>query len=425
MQLRLAYGRSFLTIDLPDERVLAVVDIGDDLPVAEEEIINAALGKPLGAPHLERLVRRGERTTIVIPDASRRCGARVFLPLLIDLLNRKGINDRDITILFATGSHGVQSEAERQEVVGPEIYRRVCTVDHDCRQASELVHLGETVNGTPVWLHKHVVKAERLLLAGGTSHHPLTGYAGGPKLLNPGCAALETVLRCHALGIDLARGGLVDTCAPGVAVDNPIYQDIVDSTKFVQVDFALHLIVDARGRVRKACAGALAPSWEKARQLADSFYKVRVAQRVPLVIASCGGAPFDDDFVKTFRAMRNASLLVSDGGHLLLIAECRAGLGGEHFLDFFAAATPHELAKKLKLEYRSFGTTALGLRQLLRRIRVTLVGMLQPDVASAMGIRAEPSVQVAVEQALSELPSGAKMAVLPHAHFTLPVVEGG
>ncbi|MBC7186593.1 MAG: nickel-dependent lactate racemase [Calditrichaeota bacterium] len=424
MQLRLAYGRSFLTIDLPDERVLAVVDIGDDLPVAEEEIINAALSKPLGAPPLERLVRRGERTTIVIPDASRRCGARVFLPLLIDLLNRKGIHDRDITILFATGSHGTQTDAERQEVVGPEIYRRVRTIDHDCRQASELVHLGETVNGTPVWLHKYVVKAERLLLAGGTSHHPLTGYAGGPKLLNPGCAGLETVLRCHALGIDVTRGGLADTCAPGVAAGNPIYQDILDSMKFVQVDFALHLIVDAQGRVRQACAGALAPSWEKARQLADSFYKVRVAERVPLVIASCGGSPFDDDFVKTFRAMRNASLLVSDGGHLLLIAECRAGLGCEYFLDFFAV-TPHELASKLRKEYRSFGTTALGLRELLRRIRVTVVGMLEPDAGSAMGVRVQPAVQVAVEQALSELPSGAKMAVLPHAHFTLPVVEGG
>ncbi|MCR4439390.1 MAG: nickel-dependent lactate racemase [bacterium] len=425
MQLRLAYGRSSLTVELPDERVLAVVDIGDDLPAAEEDTIKAALSKPLGAPPLERLVRRGERTTIVIPDASRRCGARVFLPLLIDLLNRKGIHDRDITVLFATGSHGLQVESERQEVVGPELYRRVRTVDHDCRQLADLVRLGETVNGTPVWLHKYVVKAERLLVAGGTSHHPLTGYAGGPKLLNPGCAGLETVLRCHALGVDVTRGGLVATCAPGVAAGNPIYQDIVDSTKFVQVDFALHLIVDAHGRVRQACAGALAPSWERARQLADSFYKVPVAQRVPLVIASCGGAPFDDDFVKSFRAVRNAALLVSDGGHLLLIAECRAGLGCEHFLDFFATSTPHELASKLRQDYRSFGTTALGLRELLRRIRVTVVGMLPPAAPSAMGIRVEPSAQVAVEQALSELPPGAKLAVLPHAHFTLPVVERG
>jgi len=343
--------------------------------------------------------------------------------MLLDVLNRKGIQDQDITVLCATGSHGPQSDAAREEIVGAEVYRRVRTVDHDCRAMADLVHLGETVYGTPVWLHKYVVKAERLIIAGGTAHHPLTGYAGGPKLLNPGCAALETVLRSHALGVDETVGGLAPTCAPATAESNPIYEDIVDSVKFVQVDFALHVLIDAQGRVCQACAGGLLPSWEKARQMADALYKVPVARRAPLVIASCGGSPFDDSFVQTFRAIRNASAVVEDGGHLVLLAQCTGGVGCDHFLEFFAVQSVEDLARQLRREYRSFGTTALGLRQLLKRIRLTVVGELDPAVAEKMGVEVEPSLSQAVEKALAALPLEAQVAVLPHAQFTVPVVE--
>lgn len=423
MELRLPYGRTSLAIDLPKERVLAVVEVPEGSPAPEEAVIHAALNAPVGAPPLGRLVRRGERTTIVIPDASRRCGAHVFLPLLLETLNRRGIQDQDITVLFATGSHGPQSEAARREVLGPEVYGRVRAVDHDCWATSELVHLGQTVNGTQVWLHKYVVKAERLLIAGGGGYHPLTGYAGGPKLLNPGCASLETVFGSHSLGVDAEQGGLAATCAPGIAERNPIYQDIIDSMKFVQVDFALHVLMDAQGRVRQACAGGLLPSWAKARQLVDSLYRVPVAARAPLAIASCGGSPFDEDLVKSFRAIRNAASVVTDGGHLLLIAQCKGGIGDEHFLDFFAGQSTKELARQLRRDYRSFGTTALGVRQLLTRIRVTMVGELDPEAAARIGLRVEPSLAAAVEQAMAQLRPGARIAVLPHAHLTLPIVE--
>ncbi len=424
MELQLAYGQSALTIELPQHRVLAVVDISGESPASEEAVLRQALSAPIGSRPLARLLRRGERTTIVIPDASRRCAARVFLPCLLEILNERGIRDEDITVLFATGSHGQQTEEEHLEVVGPEVYRRVRLVDHDCQDYGQLVYVGETVSGTPVWFHKYVVKAERLLIAGGTSHHPLTGYAGGPKLLNPGCVALETVYHCHALGVDDQSGGLAAACAAGVAEGNPIYEDIIDSMKFVQVDFALHVLVDAQGRVRQACAGSLAASWARGRQMADSLYRVRVERRVPLVIASCGGSPFDDDFVKAFRAIRNASTLVRDGGHLLLFAACPRGVGARHFLEFFAVGSDQELARQLRGSYRSFGTTALGLRHLLRRLRITMVGALAPAAAAAMGVEVEPSPEQAVARALAELPQGRQIAVVPHAHFTLPAVEG-
>ncbi|MDZ7270756.1 MAG: nickel-dependent lactate racemase [candidate division KSB1 bacterium] len=424
MELHLPYGRSVFTVELPGERVLSVVGIGGEPLFSEEQILRQALARPIGSPPLSRLVRRGERTTIVVPDASRRCAAQIFLPHLLEILNGKGIQDADITVLFATGSHGRQREEDRLEVVGPEVSRRVRLVDHDCREQADLVHVGETIKGTPVWFHKLVVKAERLIVAGGTSHHPITGYAGGPKLLNPGCVALETVHRCHALGIDQEAGGLVSECAPGVAEGNPVYDDIMDSMKFVQVDFALHVIVDARGRVREACAGALAASWTKARQLADAFYRVPVEQRLPLVVASCGGSPFDDTFVQAYRAIRNASSLVSDGGHLVLFAACPRGVGAEHFLEFFAAPSQRELARQLGATYRSFGVTALGLRGVLQRIRLTVVGGLSVSAGAAMGVDVEPSPERALEQALSQLPPGGQLAVVPNAHLTVPVVEG-
>jgi hypothetical protein len=92
-------------------------------------------------------------------------------------------------------------------------------------------------------------------------------------------------------------------------------------------------------------------------------------------------------------------------------------------LEFFAVQSVEDLARQLRREYRSFGTTALGLRQLLKRIRLTVVGELDPAVAVKMGVEVEPSLSQAVEKALAALPLEAQVAVLPHAQFTLPVVE--
>jgi nickel-dependent lactate racemase len=423
MKIEMPYGNGCVEIEVPDERVLSVLEPPVKALQPAADVIDAALENPLGSSPLKEIVRKGERTTIVVPDVTRRCDAQTFLPLLLKTLSDSGIDDSDVMILFANGSHGPLTIAQQREVVGAEVYSRVETVDHDYSKTEDLVFLGDTEAGIPVALNKLVVKAERLIVAGGTSHHPFTGYAGGPKLINPGCAGIDTILKSHALGIDRAGRGSDKLCDSAIAGENPIFRDIVDSVKFVRIDFCLHLVVDTQGYVAYACAGSMQHSFATARQLADTAYKVMVPEKTELVIASCGGAPFDDDFVKTFRAIHNASRMLKDDGHLVLIAKCGQGVGHDGFLRFFEPNSPQDLADLLMNEYTPYGNTALGLRELLGRVRITVAGNLHQKDAEEMGLEAHHDLQNAIDRAVSELRQGSKLIFIPSAHFVLPICQ--
>ena len=419
MNLNLRFGRDFLNLDIPRNRLLGVFSPEHKPVRSEEEIVSVALEEPIQSPPLAKILRKGERTTIVIPDSTRRCGTKVFLTVLINTLNASGIKDSDIFILFANGSHDPQTVEQRREVVGEELLSRIVTLDHDCYNMKEMLYLGNTITGTPVFLNKNVVKAERLIVCGGVSYHHLTGYSGGPKLLNPGCAAYTTILRCHGLGVRRDTHGLNKNCNSGITRDNPIYQDIVDSTKFVQTDFNLHLLIDMNGRIIDACAGAPRESFARARKMVNEKYKVIVQKKVGLVIASCGGAPFDDDLIKSFRSLRNASKILKDNGHLILVGECVQGVGSSKFLDYYKSTTLEELTEQLLVNYRSYGNTALGLRELLQRVNVTLIGRLSSSDAQKIGIACSMNAQQVVDKAFAELSPGEQAAVIPNAHFTM------
>lgn len=423
MKLTLPYGRGHIDVEVPSRQTLGVLEAPVKATRPEEDVIRDALHSPIGSPSLKKILRKGERTTIVIPDATRRCAARMFLSVLIDLLNGVGIKDDDVFIVFANGSHGAQTEGERREVLGEELLSRVTSVDHDCDLQDEMVYLGDTVAGTPVYLNKYVVKAERLIMGGGVSHHHLTGYSGGPKLLNPGCAARQTILKCHSLGV--TKSGLHGGCDAAIARNNPIYQDILDSTKFVHIDFSLHLIIDKYMKIAGACAGAPLQSFNKARELVDAAYKVPVPQKVDLVVASCGGAPFDDDVIKAFRSINNAARILNDGGHLILFAECRQGIGSRRFFNYFEPPTLQDLAAALLEQYDSYGNTALGLRELTRRIRITIVGKLKNEDATRVGLESVEGGEDLIASAIAALPISGKFAVIPNAHFAMTHVQEG
>jgi len=84
---------------------------------------------------------------IVISDITRLCGTAEFLPIIIDELNSVGVQDADITIVVATGTHRGHTAEENEIVCGKDIVNRIKIVQHDSRKSSELVSIGVTSAG--------------------------------------------------------------------------------------------------------------------------------------------------------------------------------------------------------------------------------------------------------------------------------------
>lgn len=97
---------------------------------------------------------------------------------IVNELNRAEIPVSDICILFAQGTHRAQTPEEDIRVVG-KVASRIKLYQHDCKNKDELVHVGDTKLGTPVWINKHAVDADKVIVVDGITTHLFAGYGGG------------------------------------------------------------------------------------------------------------------------------------------------------------------------------------------------------------------------------------------------------
>ncbi len=77
------------------------------------------------------------------PRQKRRCS-----PPLLDYLRDCGVENSQITVLIAAGTHPTPSQAEIEETFGTELCRQIRIVGHDCHapdlvSVGTLKHLGE------------------------------------------------------------------------------------------------------------------------------------------------------------------------------------------------------------------------------------------------------------------------------------------
>ena len=70
---------------------------------------------------------------------------------------------------------------------------------NDARDKDSLVSVGTTSSGNEIWLNRAFVEASARLLTGFIEPHFFAGFSGGPKMVMPAVAGLETVLRNHDL----------------------------------------------------------------------------------------------------------------------------------------------------------------------------------------------------------------------------------
>ena len=111
----LKYGELEWSVDVNPARLVAVLEPNPiPLPsVTAEQAVRQALDAPIQSPPLSEQVKSGDKVCLLVPDVTRSWQSpSVYVPVMVDELNRCGIPDRDITILSATGTHRRQTREE-------------------------------------------------------------------------------------------------------------------------------------------------------------------------------------------------------------------------------------------------------------------------------------------------------------------------
>ncbi len=272
---------------------------------------------------------------IVVSDATRATGSAQIVNLLVRRIIQIGIAPQDIAIIFATGIHRPVTPDEKRELLTPFIFQRIKTIDHDAHDPSNLVVVGETRHGTRVELNQALREFTHVILTGAIGFHYFAGFTGGRKSICPGLASARTIEATHMLALDFESGGRRAGVGTGLLDGNAVHEECESIAEMINPSFGINSVVDERGRAVRVWAG----HWRSAHRAACHEYlathSVSIENKRDVVVASCGGFPYDINLIQAHKALDMAAQACNEGGTIILLAECREGFGRHDFLKWF------------------------------------------------------------------------------------------
>lgn len=423
MRVHLAYGRDGLDVDLPVARTDVVVP-HHPMPLREPlAAMREALDAPIGCAPLREVVRPGQRVAVSVCDGTRAQPRELMLRALLDHLD--GIlAPEDLTVLVATGTHRGNTESELRAMLGDEVVDQCRVVNHDARDDSTLTYLGSTEEGVPVWINSDWVEADVRVTTGFVEPHFFAGFSGGPKMVAPGLAGLETVMHLH-------NGRRIGDPAAtwGRCVGNPVHDSIRSVAALAPPALACDVLLDGSQRVTHVFAGQLFTMHEQAREVAKQVAMHEVAEAYNVVVTTNSGFPLDQNLYQAVKGMTAAERVVRQGGTIVLAAECSDGLPDHgSYAEMLGRASTVEGLVAL------FADPALAVPdqwqvqvqarvQSKARVRVFCGGLSEAEL-SAAHLEAAPDVAVAVAEALGAAGPDSRVCVLPEGPQTIPYVAG-
>jgi nickel-dependent lactate racemase len=293
-------------------------------------------------------------------------------------------------------------------------------VCHDADDGANLVHLGTTSRGTPVWANRRFLQADLRLVVGNVAPHQFQGFSGGAKGAAIGLAGRETVSRNHALM--LAPGARL-----GRYAGNPARQDVEEIGALMGVQFVLDVVLNGRKEIVYAVAGEPRAVMEAAIPPSRGVSQATVARPFDLVIASAGGHPKDLNLYQAQKALAHAALVTRDGGTVVVVAACPEGTGSRRYEAWMEGLGSYEevFARFEEEGFRVGPHKALLIARDAARVWAILVSGMAPERVRRLLLTPAATVAAALDLALPGLREGARVGILPHASSTIPYVTVG
>lgn len=421
------YGRGTKTFSLDEDRVLGEIRMPEAAPLTDiPRAVLDSIRHPIGAPPLAESVKPGDTVTFICNDPTRVANSFDFMPVLVNEMNRLGVPDANMQIVFSLGTHRLMTEEEMREGVGNEVAGRIKMYNSDCNVPEDFEYFGATSRFTPVLINRLISHSDHVILTGTIVHHYFSGYGGGRKAVLPGCAAMETVRHNHSFMMD-PHAGL------GKTTDNPVYEDQMEGVALWAAAmekrgakvFLFNAVLDAEHRFLKMFAGHYVKAHQEACKFVDAVYGVRIKQQADVVIASCGGYPKDINVYQMQKTMDNAALAVRDGGVVILLAECEEGSGSKVLEETFRRLkTPEAIEAELADHFVIGANKAYAVSRLMKRAKYILVTGLDRRLARDMLFAAAiDSVEDALREAEKYVGTDYRVLLMPTGSLTVPLLS--
>lgn len=417
-EISLPYGNSQMKFMVPDENFLEILWPNEvEYPCDETTEILHALNKPIGTKPLKKLVKPTYRVAIICDDITRPTPTDRILPIVLDQLNAAGIDDKNIFIVMALGSHRYMTNAEMEKKVGPAIMKRVAVFNSEFRDKQRMKDLGLAPGGVRIWADRRTMEADYRIGVGSIVPHPAVGWSGGGKIIYPGVTGEDTVAQFH-----LQQGR---TSWNMFGADNcPVRLNMERWVDTVGLHFIINVVCSADGRIYRCVAGHYIDAHRVGVRFAKELYGVKAKSRVDIAVVS--SHPADTDLWQAGKGIVSGDFLVKDGGTLILVTPCPEGVGPHPGFTRYAGDDRIDeaiAAEIIQGDALAMGAAATTMR-IRKRIRIAIVseGLTKDDVAEA-GFMWFATIQEALRDALAHHGSTAKVSIIPFGAEILPIID--
>ena len=314
------YGDTTRTFPVPNDWTVDVLRLADAPPLSEAALA-AAIDAPVGAGRLQEVARGARSAAIAVDDLTRPTRAERLVLALLQRLNEAGIEDRNIAVVIATGAH---READARDFVlklGSTIPGRVRVEGH--APQGDLVDTGVHLGGVPVRINRTFAEADIRIGVGAVLPHPFAGFGGGGKIVIPGLADLDVLVRTHKYALMGLSG---KTGLEG----NRFRADMEQAVRTIGLHWTLNVVVNGARDTAHVVGGDMVDAHRAAAQLASAVGRT-AGPGAPLDALMVNAYPKDGELLQiesALVALRGAALSwLRPGAPIVLTAACSAGCG--------------------------------------------------------------------------------------------------
>jgi len=415
MKIRIPYGRKRLEVEVEESRVSEIVEpnvvsVGD-----ETKIIGQGIEHPIKSRSFDEFLADARDLLFIVNDYTRPTPTVKILEVIYPK-----IRDKNTRFMVATGIHRAPTQEEFNFIFGK--YHNLLKdriYIHNARKDEDMVYLGISSTGTEMYVNKLGMEAHRLVTIGSVEPHYFAGYTGGRKSFLPGIASYKTIEQNH-------KHALSPHAQTLVLEGNPVHEDMVDALKTIEGKeiFSIQTVLDGKKRVYHCTSGHIHDSFLMAIEKAHEVYCINMKEKADIVVA-VAGYPSDVDLYQSQKALDNGKLALKEGGILVLVSECRSGIGDEAYFNLLASSkTPQEALKRIEQGYKLGYHKAAKMAEIATWAEIWgVTGLAEQDMNKAF-IKPFHEVQKALDKAIKKKGEKARILFLMDASLTVPKVMG-